>query len=94
MLPEYNAIGKKKFEAMSGVKLTKIAKKSEQISHFIDSSSLTDRGWFLESSKYKLSYYTLPPPDRRVSIYNPSARNASLYIVGGKPFVSRRIGLL
>ena len=29
---------------MNGVKLTKIAKKSKQISHFIDSSSLTNRG--------------------------------------------------
>jgi len=41
-LPEYNAIGRKQFEAMSGIRLTKIAKNSEQISHFIDPASLTD----------------------------------------------------
>ena len=31
---------------MNGAKLTKIAKKCEQISHFIDPSSLTDRVGF------------------------------------------------
>ena len=39
---------------MNGVKLTKIAKKSEQLSHFMDSSSLTDRIGFLKSSKILL----------------------------------------
>ena len=48
-LPEYNAIGRKQFEAMSGIRLTKIAKNSEQISHFIDPASLTDRVGFQKS---------------------------------------------
>ena len=35
---------------MSGIRLTKIAKNSEQISHFIDPASLTDRVGFQKLS--------------------------------------------
>ena len=49
-LPEYNAIGRKQFEAMNGVKMTKIAKNSEQISHFIDPDALTVRVGFQKHS--------------------------------------------
>ena len=40
---------------MSGIRLTKIAKNSEQISHFIDPASLTDRVGFQKTPFFQTS---------------------------------------